>query len=84
VIISTGIFGGLFYLVIAWVLHVHQIPFIYCLLFGAIISPTDPIAVGAILKNSKIPPRLDTIISGGSMSSDGGGSYSICYHTGNY
>jgi CPA1 family monovalent cation:H+ antiporter len=73
VIISTGVFGGLFYLVITLVLQVHHIPFIYCLLFGAIISPTDPIAVGAILKNSKIPPRLDTIISGESLFNDGVG-----------
>ncbi|MBC7384296.1 MAG: sodium:proton antiporter [Bacteroidia bacterium] len=73
VIISTGVFGGLFYLVITLVLHVHHIPFIYCLLFGAIISPTDPIAVAAILKNTKIPSRLDTIISGESLFNDGVG-----------
>ena len=72
VIISTAVFGGLLYL-IAWVLPIHNIPFIYCLLFGAIISPTDPIAVAAILKNSKIPPRLDTIISGESLFNDGVG-----------
>ncbi|MEP7232020.1 MAG: sodium:proton antiporter [Ginsengibacter sp.] len=72
VIISTAVFGGLLYL-IAWVLPIHDIPFIYCLLFGAIISPTDPIAVAAILKNSKIPPRLDTIISGESLFNDGVG-----------
>jgi CPA1 family monovalent cation:H+ antiporter len=72
VIISTAVFGGLLYL-IAWVLPIHDIPLIYCLLFGAIISPTDPIAVAAILKNSKIPPRLDTIISGESLFNDGVG-----------
>lgn len=69
VIISTGTFGGLLYL-ITLVLHIH-LPIIYCLLFGAIISPTDPIAVAAILKNSKIPPRLNTIISGESLFNDG-------------
>jgi CPA1 family monovalent cation:H+ antiporter len=35
-----------------------------------LISPTDPIAVGAILKKSKIPSRLETIISGESMFND--------------
>jgi CPA1 family monovalent cation:H+ antiporter len=73
VIISTGVFGGLLYLIITLVFHIHHLPFIYCLLFGAIISPTDPIAVAAILKNSKIPPRLDTIISGESLFNDGVG-----------
>ncbi len=72
VIISTTVFGGLLYLV-TQLFHIHNIPFIYCLLFGAIISPTDPIAVAAILKNSKIPPRLDTIISGESLFNDGVG-----------
>ncbi|MDQ2862256.1 MAG: sodium:proton antiporter [Bacteroidota bacterium] len=71
VIISTGVFGGLLYLV-TLVLNIH-LPFIYCFLFGAIISPTDPIAVAAILKNSKIPPRLNTIISGESLFNDGVG-----------
>ncbi|MEO9146215.1 MAG: sodium:proton antiporter [Ginsengibacter sp.] len=71
VIISTGVFGGLLYLV-TLVLHIH-LPLIYCFLFGAIISPTDPIAVAAILKNSKIPPRLNTIISGESLFNDGVG-----------
>lgn len=71
VIISTGVFGGLLYLV-SLLLHIH-LPIIYCLLFGAIISPTDPIAVAAILKTSKIPPRLNTIISGESLFNDGVG-----------
>ncbi|MEO6669895.1 MAG: sodium:proton antiporter [Ferruginibacter sp.] len=71
VIISTAVFGGLLYLV-TLLLHIH-LPIIYCFLFGAIISPTDPIAVAAILKTSKIPPRLDTIISGESLFNDGVG-----------
>ena len=68
VIISTIVFGGLFYLV-ALLLHIN-IPLIYCFIFGALISPTDPIAVGAILKNSKISPKLNTIISGESLFND--------------
>jgi CPA1 family monovalent cation:H+ antiporter len=69
VVISMTVFGGLLYL--ATLLLNINLPIIYCLLFGAIISPTDPIAVEAILKTSKIPPRLDTIISGESLFNDG-------------
>jgi CPA1 family monovalent cation:H+ antiporter len=68
VVVSTGVFGALFYAV-ALILKIH-IPIIYCFVFGALISPTDPIAVGAILKGSSIPPRLETIISGESMFND--------------
>lgn len=68
VIVSTGVFGGLLYL-LTLLFHV-EIPLIYCLVFGALISPTDPIAVASILKKSKIPSRLDTIISGESMFND--------------
>lgn len=68
VIISTIVFGLLFYLA-AMLLHIN-IPLICCLIFGALISPTDPIAVGAILKKSKISPRLNTIISGESLFND--------------
>jgi len=47
------------------------VPFIYCLLFGALISPTDPIAVLAILKAAKIPSSLEIKISGESLFNDG-------------
>ena len=70
-IVSAGVFSGLLYLV-TQPLHI-DIPLIYCFLFGALISPTDPIAVAAILKKSNIPPRLNTIISGESLFNDGFG-----------
>lgn len=69
VAVSAGVFGGLLYL-ITQVMRIDM-PVIYCFLFGALISPTDPIAVAAILKKSKIPPRLHTIISGESLFNDG-------------
>jgi CPA1 family monovalent cation:H+ antiporter len=45
----------------------------FCLLFGALISPTDPIAVGAILRKAGIPKSLDTKITGESLFNDGAG-----------
>lgn len=68
-IFSTFLVGGLFY-VLCRVLH-FPVGFLYCLLFGALISPTDPIAVLSILREAKIPASLETKISGESLFNDG-------------
>ena len=69
VLISTFIIGGGVYL-IAQLIGV-SIPLIYCLLFGALISPTDPIAVLSILKKANVNKRLQLKIEGESLFNDG-------------
>jgi len=68
---STTIFGFLFF----WTLPFFgiDVPLLYCLLFGALISPTDPVAVLSVLKKSRIPASLETIIGGESLFNDGVG-----------
>jgi CPA1 family monovalent cation:H+ antiporter len=48
-----------------------DVPFIYCLVFGALISPTDPIAVLGILKSVQAPKSLETKITGEALFNDG-------------
>ncbi|MDD2542491.1 MAG: cation:proton antiporter [Desulfuromonadaceae bacterium] len=69
VVASTFIVGGLTWLV----LDLLNIPasFMYCLLFGALISPTDPVAVIGILKTAGVPKSLETKIAGESLFNDG-------------
>jgi CPA1 family monovalent cation:H+ antiporter len=67
--ISAFLVGGLFWLALDG-LGVPM-PFVVCLLFGVLISPTDPIAVLAVLKSLNAPRSLETKIAGESLFNDG-------------
>lgn len=69
VIASTFIVGIASYFVLKMV--GLGIPFIYCLLFGALISPTDPVAVMGVLKRAGATKSLETKIAGESLFNDG-------------
>ncbi|WP_199141643.1 cation:proton antiporter [Pedobacter sp. ASV12] len=71
VIFSTLIIAALFYG--AACLLGLEVTFIYCLLFGALISPTDPIAVLGILTKAGVPQKTETTIVGESLFNDGVG-----------
>jgi len=71
VALGTFIFGTLIYLVLNAL--GLELGYPYCLLFGALISPTDPIAVLATLKRAKVPRNLEVTIAGESLFNDGVG-----------
>jgi CPA1 family monovalent cation:H+ antiporter len=69
VLMSTILVGGMIYGV--FTLMGVEVRLIYCLLFGALISPTDPIAVVGILKHVGAPKQLEMKIAGESLFNDG-------------
>jgi len=69
ILISTFLVGTLVHLV--FILFHMDIGYIYCLLFAALISPTDPIAVLAILKQAGLQKSLELKIAGESLFNDG-------------
>ncbi|UCU97377.1 cation:proton antiporter [Acidovorax radicis] len=69
--LSTIVIGLGMWWVLPWV--GVPVPLLYCLLFGALISPTDPIAVMGILKSAGAPKSLELVISGESLFNDGVG-----------
>lgn len=71
VVVSTILVGTSAWLVIGY--FGFEISYLYCLLFGALISPTDPIAVLSILKKVGVPKSLETKICGESLFNDGVG-----------
>ena len=70
-LISTFVVGALVFYIFP--LMGIEMNFIYCLLFGALISPTDPIAVLALLKKFNLSKNLEIKVAGESLFNDGVG-----------
>jgi len=71
VLVSTFLVGTVMYFLLP--LFGLNVAYIYCLLFGSLISPTDPIAVLGILKKANVPKKLEAKIVGESLFNDGVG-----------
>lgn len=69
VALSIFFFGGFMFYIFK--LFNYQVDFIYCLWFGALVSPTDPIAVIGILRKSNMPKEIGATINGESLFNDG-------------
>lgn len=69
VLLSALLTGGLLYLI--FLLLQHPLSFMYCLLFGALVAPTDPIAVLGILTKAGAPKNVEIKIVGESLFNDG-------------
>jgi len=69
VVISTLLFGTFIYFIFG--MFGQDVDFIYCLLFGALISPTDPIAVLGILPKTNVSKDTQVVICGESLFNDG-------------
>lgn len=69
VLISTFVVGTAMWWVLAFI--GHPLPYAWAVVFGALISPTDPVAVFGVLKTIKVPKSVKAKIAGESLFNDG-------------
>lgn len=69
VLISTFVVGSLVYFMLSWI--GIELGYLYCLVFGALISPTDPIAVTKALSKFGLDKEVEIKITGESLFNDG-------------
>lgn len=68
-LVSAAVIGSCAWLLAGWA--GHEIPLVWALVFGALLSPTDPVAVLALFKTVPISPALKVTLAGESLFNDG-------------
>lgn len=66
VVLATAAYG-----VGIWFVFGHAVPLSWCFVLGALLAPTDPIAVGGLLREAGLPPGLLAVVDGESLFNDG-------------
>ncbi len=66
VVMATALYG-----VGIWLVFAGGVPLPWCFALGALLAPTDPIAVGGLLRDAGLPPELLAVINGESLFNDG-------------
>jgi CPA1 family monovalent cation:H+ antiporter len=66
VVLATGLYG-----VGIWFIFTGAVPLPWCFALGALLAPTDPIAVGGLLRDAGLPPGLLAVVNGEALFNDG-------------
>ncbi len=69
VVIATVLFGAAIWWVF-WLVGI-AVPLAWCLVLGAILAPTDPVALAALLRETRMPQNVQAVMAGESLFNDG-------------